>query len=103
MIGMGNPREKMSLEFLLAKNVHTIINPVYMNQDHNQNMRKTAPKLKMRRIDKQPHQTTTDSSSDGNRHDPGQDQEPDTLEVDGAEGTVAQANADGGAGNAHGS
>lgn len=55
----------------------------------------------MRRVQQDTHQDTRDSSCDGNRHDPGEYQEPDSLEVDGSQGTVAETDTDGGTGDTH--
>lgn len=55
----------------------------------------------MRSVDEQAHQATSKGTSDGNGHDPGQQQQTHPLEVDGLEGTVAQTDADSGAGDAH--
>lgn len=60
------------------------------------------PHLKVRRIQEQAHQATTKSTSNRNSHDPSQEQETNTLEVDSLEGTVAETDADGGARDAHG-
>lgn len=56
----------------------------------------------MRGIEEETHGDTTQSSSNGDSHDPGQDQETDSLEVDSLKGAVAQPDTDGGTGNAHG-
>ena len=56
----------------------------------------------MRRIDEQSHQDSTQRARDGNRHDPRQQQQPDSLEVDGLERAIAQSHADGSARDAHG-
>ena len=56
----------------------------------------------MRRINEQSHQATTDGSGNGDSHDPSQEQEANTLEVDGLEGTIAQTDTDGRASDAHG-
>lgn len=56
----------------------------------------------MRRVEDQRHEDTANGSGDGDGHDPGEDEETDTLEVDGLEGAVAQADTDGGARDAHG-
>lgn len=68
------------------------------------NPNNTPPHLEseVRRIQEQPHQTTTKRTRDGNSHDPRQEQETNTLEVDSLEGTVAEADADGGASDTHG-
>lgn len=47
------------------------------------------------------HKNTTDETGDGDGHDPGEEQEADTLPVDGFEGAVAEAHADRRAGDAH--
>ncbi len=56
----------------------------------------------MRRIQNQPHQTTSHSSRNWDRHDPTKTKEEDTLPVDSARSTVAETNANSGAGDAHG-
>lgn len=56
----------------------------------------------VRRIKDQTHQTATKGTGNGDGHDPGKEQETDTLEVDCLQATVAQTDADGGTGDTHG-
>ena len=56
----------------------------------------------MRSVNEETHQATTKGAGDGNGHDPGEEEEADTLEVDSLEGTVAETDADGGTGDTHG-
>lgn len=56
----------------------------------------------VRGINEKTHQTSTNGASDGDGHDPGKQQEADTLEVDSLQGTVAETDADGGTGDTHG-
>jgi hypothetical protein len=53
-------------------------------------------------VEEQSHRYTTKSSSDGNGHDPSRHEQADTLPVDSLVGSIAEADADGGAGDAHG-
>ena len=54
-----------------------------------------------RGVEEQTHGDTTDEASNGDGHDPGEEQETHTLPVDSLEGTVAQTDTDGGTGDAH--
>jgi hypothetical protein len=56
----------------------------------------------VRGVEEQTHEDTAEGAGDGDGHDPGQGEEADSLEVDGLEGAVAEADADGGARDAHG-
>jgi len=56
----------------------------------------------MRRIQHQPHETTSQSARNRDGHDPTQTKEADTLPVNRTDGTVAETDADSGAGDAHG-
>lgn len=56
----------------------------------------------MRGIEDQAHEDTANGSRNGDGHDPGEAEEGDSLPVDGLVGAVAEADADGGAGDAHG-
>lgn len=56
----------------------------------------------VRGVNEETHQTSTKGAGDGNGHDPGEQQETDTLEVDSLQGTVAETDADGGTGDTHG-
>jgi hypothetical protein len=44
----------------------------------------------------------TNGTGNGDGHDPGEDEETHSLPVDGLDGSVAQTDTDGGAGDAHG-
>jgi hypothetical protein len=55
-----------------------------------------------RGVERDAHENATDETSDGDSHDPGEEQETDTLPVDSLEGTVTQADANSRASNAHG-
>lgn len=56
----------------------------------------------MRGVQQDAHQAATNETGDGDGHDPGEDQETDSLPVDSLEGTVAETDTDSGASNAHG-
>ena len=47
------------------------------------------------------HEYSSDSASDGDCGDPGEEEKANTLEVDGLQGAVAEADTDGSAGDAH--
>jgi hypothetical protein len=55
----------------------------------------------MRSIEDDSHGKTTNGTSNGNCHDPREDQETNSLPVDSLVGAVAETNTDRGAGNAH--
>jgi hypothetical protein len=57
---------------------------------------------KVRCVENNAHGDTANGTGDGNGHDPGEDEQADSLPVDGFDGAVAEADADGGAGDAHG-
>jgi hypothetical protein len=57
---------------------------------------------KVRSVEDDAHGQTTDGTGDGDGHDPGEDEETDSLPVDGLDGAVAETDPDGGAGDAHG-
>lgn len=57
----------------------------------------------MRSVEEEGSQAAANKSGNGNRHDPREDEEADSLPVDSLESAVAETNTDGGAGNAHGS
>nr|POF07166.1 hypothetical protein CFP56_31790 [Quercus suber] len=59
-------------------------------------------RVEVRGVEEDAHEHAAEGAGDGDGHDPGESQKPDTLEVDGFEGAVAQPDADGGAGDAHG-
>jgi hypothetical protein len=56
----------------------------------------------VRCVEEEAHEHTAESAGNGDGHDPGGDEQADTLPVDGLVGAVAETNADGGTGNAHG-
>jgi hypothetical protein len=56
----------------------------------------------MRSIEEETHEHTGQSSGNRDSHDPGEQEETDSVEVDGLEGTVAESDTDGGTGDTHG-
>ena len=56
----------------------------------------------MRSVEDQSHDDTCEGTGDWNSGDPRDDQESDSLPVDGLVGTVAKTNTDGGTSDAHG-
>lgn len=58
--------------------------------------------LKVRGVEGKTHKAATDETSDGDGHDPGEDQEEDSLPVDGAQAAVAETDTNGGTSDAHG-
>lgn len=56
----------------------------------------------MRSVDHESHQATSNETGDGDGHDPGEEQETDSLPVDGLVGSVAETDTDGSTCNAHG-
>lgn len=56
----------------------------------------------MRRVEEETHEDAAQRAGDGDGGNPGDDEQADTLEVDGLERAVAEADTDGGAGDAHG-
>ena len=57
----------------------------------------------VRGVEGKADQAATDETGDGDGHDPGEDEEADSLPVDGAESAVAETDTDGGTSDAHGS
>jgi hypothetical protein len=55
----------------------------------------------VRRVENDAHEDTGDGTGNRDGGDPRDHEEADTLEVDGLEGAVAEADADGGARDAH--
>ena len=55
----------------------------------------------MRSVEDDAHQQSTQQTGDGNSHDPSEPQEPDSVEVDGFQRSVAETDTDRGTGNAH--
>jgi hypothetical protein len=55
----------------------------------------------VRSIKEQTHQASTESTGDRDSHDPGKQQETNTLEVNSLEGSVAETDTDGGTGDTH--
>ena len=58
--------------------------------------------LKVRRIKNQTHQASSNGTGNRNSHDPSKEQQTHTLEVDGLEGSVAEADTNCGSGDTHG-
>lgn len=57
--------------------------------------------LEMRCVKEETHEDAAQRAGDGDSHDPGHDEQADTLEVDSLERAIAQADSNGGAGDAH--
>ena len=57
----------------------------------------------MRGVEDETHEDTAEGTSNGDGHDPGKQQEANSLEVDCLDSSVAKTDANGGASNAHGS
>jgi len=55
----------------------------------------------VRSVKEQAHNDTSKSTGDWNSHDPGEDEETDSLPVDGLEGTVAETNTNCGSSDTH--
>ena len=53
-------------------------------------------------VEEERHRHASNCASDGNGHDPCRHEEADTLPVDSLQGAVAEADTDGGSGDAHG-
>ena len=64
--------------------------------------RKCFGNLPAGRVESEAHETSTDETGNGDRHDPGEEQEANSLPVDGAPCAVAETDTDGGTGDAHG-
>jgi hypothetical protein len=58
--------------------------------------------LEVRGVESETHETSTDETGDGDGHDPGEDEEEDSLPVDGLEAAVAETDTDSGTGDTHG-
>ena len=56
----------------------------------------------MRGVEGETHEASTDETGDGDGHDPGEDEEENSLPVDGLEAAVAETDTDGGTGDTHG-
>lgn len=56
----------------------------------------------VRSIESQPHETTANKASDGNGHDPREQEQADSLPVDGFVGTVAETNTNSSSRDTHG-
>lgn len=56
----------------------------------------------MRRVEDDAHEHASNRARDGDRHEPGKDQEPHTLEVDRFDSAVAKTDSDRRARDAHG-
>jgi hypothetical protein len=57
--------------------------------------------LEVRGVESKTHKTSTDKTGDGNGHDPGEDEEENSLPVDGLDAAVAETDTDGGTSDAH--
>jgi len=57
---------------------------------------------KVRSVEEQTHEDTTECTGDWNSHDPGQNEETNSLPVYSLEGTIAETNTDGCSSDAHG-
>lgn len=72
---------------------------------HMQNTQTAAFRLllgtEMRRVEEETHENPAQRAGNGDGGDPGDDEQADTLEIDGLQCAVAEADTDGGAGNAH--
>lgn len=55
----------------------------------------------MGRVQEKTHNHTTKSAGDGDGGNPGDNQKPNSLEVDGLDGSVAESDTDSGTSNAH--
>jgi hypothetical protein len=55
----------------------------------------------VRSVEDDTHEETTDGSGNGDGHDPGEAEKADSLPVDGAEGSVAETDTNGGTSDAH--
>jgi hypothetical protein len=58
--------------------------------------------LKVRGVKGKGHKTSTDETGDGDGHDPGENEEEDSLPVDSLDATVAETDTDGGTSDTHG-
>lgn len=58
--------------------------------------------LKVRGVKGKSHKTSTDETGDGDGHDPGENEEEDSLPVDSLDVAVAKTDTDGGTSNTHG-
>jgi hypothetical protein len=56
----------------------------------------------VRGVEDDSHGETTNGTSDGDGHDPGEDEETNTLPVDGLDSSVAETDTDGGTSDTHG-
>ncbi len=56
----------------------------------------------VRSVEQETHQAATDETGNRDGHDPGEDEETNSLPVDSLEGTVAETNTDGGTSDTHG-
>lgn len=53
-------------------------------------------------VEGETHESSTDETGNGDGHDPGEEEEANSLPVDGPQGAVAETDTDGGTGDAHG-
>jgi hypothetical protein len=56
----------------------------------------------VRSVEDDSHGETTNSTGDGDGHDPGEDKETNSLPVDSLDGTVAETDTNGGTSDTHG-
>lgn len=58
--------------------------------------------LPRRSVESKTHKTTTDETGNGNGHNPREEEEANSLPVDGPEGAIAKTDTNGGTSDAHG-
>lgn len=58
--------------------------------------------LELGGVEENTHQNTAEGTGNWNGHDPRKQEKTNSLEVDSLQSSIAEANADGGASNAHG-
>lgn len=90
-----------NLIHLLVFKSKQIINSVY-NEPGKERASHLSGAAKVRSVEQNAHQAATNETGNGNGHEPRENQEEDTLPVDGLESAVAQTDTDGGTGDAHG-
>lgn len=79
-----------------------MIYPKFYGPPYVQNAQPCMQCLPVRSVNSQGHEAAANETGNGDGHDPGEEEEADTLPVDGLEGAVAEADADGRARDAHG-
>lgn len=62
----------------------------------------SKPLVEVRSVQGKTHEETTNQTSDGDSHDPGEDEKANSLPVDSLETAVAQTDSDSSSGDAHG-